>query len=77
VILLWAGLVEPLLVVELGGGAARVLPFLSLLRSAAYTPLFQDLGSPGPLDWAVLPLYLATVLTVAAIVLAKRDATTP
>jgi ABC-2 type transport system permease protein len=76
-IVLWAGVVEPLLVVGLGGGAARVLPFLSLLQLTAYSPLFQDLGSAGPLAWAVFPLYLAAVLTTATIVLAKRDATTP
>jgi hypothetical protein len=73
VIVLWAGVVEPLLVVGLGGGAARVLPFLSLLQLTAYDPLFQDLGSAGPLAWAVFPLYLTLVLTTAAIVLAKRD----
>jgi ABC-2 type transport system permease protein len=38
VILLWAGVVEPLTVVGLGGGAARVLPFLSLVQLTAYTP---------------------------------------
>ena len=76
VIVLWAGVVEPLMVVGLGGGAARVLPFLSLLQLTAYTPLFQDLGSAGPLTWAVFPLYLTVVLTTAAIALAKRDATT-
>jgi ABC-2 type transport system permease protein len=76
-IALWAGVVEPLIVVGLGGGAARVLPFLSLLQLTAYSPVFQDLGSPGPLTWAVFPLYLAAVLTTATIVLAKRDATTP
>jgi ABC-2 type transport system permease protein len=75
VIVLWAGVVEPLLVVGFGGGAARVLPFLSLLQLTAYSPLFQDLGSPGPLAWAVFPLYLTAVLTTAAIVLANRDAT--
>jgi ABC-2 type transport system permease protein len=75
VIVLWAGVVEPLMVVGLGGGAARVLPFLSQLQLTAYSPLFQDLGPPGPLAWAVFPLYLAVVLTTAAMVLAKRDAT--
>jgi ABC-2 type transport system permease protein len=77
VIVLWAGVVEPLMVVGLGGGAAQVLPFLSLLQLTAYRPLFQDLGSPGPLAWAVFPLYLTAVLTTAAIVLARRDATSP
>jgi ABC-2 type transport system permease protein len=76
-IVLWAGVVEPLTVVGLGGGAARALPFLSLLQLTAYTPVSQDLGSPGPLTWAAFPLYLAVVLTTATIVLAKRDATTP
>jgi ABC-2 type transport system permease protein len=37
-IVLWAGLVEPLTVVGRGGGAARVLPFLSLVQLTAYTP---------------------------------------
>jgi ABC-2 type transport system permease protein len=77
VIVLWAGVVEPLLVVGLGGGAAHLLPFLSLLQLTAYSPLFQDLGSAGPLAWAVFPLYLTAVLTTATIVLATRDATTP
>ena len=77
VIVLWAGVVEPLLVVGLGGGAARVLPFLSLLQLTAYSPLFQVLGSAGPLAWAVFPLYLTAVLITATIVLATRDATTP
>jgi ABC-2 type transport system permease protein len=76
VIVLWGGVVEPLTVVGFGGGAARVLPFLSLLQLTAYTPISQDLGSAGPLAWAVFPLYLAAVLTTATIVLAKQDATT-
>jgi ABC-2 type transport system permease protein len=76
VIVLWAGVVEPLTVVGLGGGAAQGLPFLSLLQLTAYTPLSQDLGSPGPLAWAVFPLYLAMVLTTAAVALTRRDATT-
>jgi ABC-2 type transport system permease protein len=76
VIVLWAGVVEPLTVVGLGGGAAHVLPFLSLLQLTAYTPLSQDLGSPGPLAWAVFPLSLAMVLTTAAVALIRRDATT-
>jgi ABC-2 type transport system permease protein len=75
VIMLWAGVVEPLMVVGLGGGAAWVLPFLSLLQLTAYSPLFKDLGSAGPLAWAVFPLCLTVVLTTAAIVLAKPDAT--
>lgn len=75
-IVLWAGVVEPLTVVGLGGGAARVLPFLSLLQLTAYTPLSQDLGSPGPLAWAVFPLSLAAILTTAAVALTRRDATT-
>jgi ABC-2 type transport system permease protein len=76
VIVLWAGVVEPLTVVGLGGGAARVLPFLSLLQLTAYTPVSQDLGSPGPLVWVVFPLYLAAILATAVIVLTKRDAAT-
>jgi ABC-2 type transport system permease protein len=73
VIVLWAGVVEPLTVVGLGGGAAGVLPFLSLLQLTAYSPLSQDLGSPGPLVWAVFPLYLAVILATAVLVLTKRD----
>jgi ABC-2 type transport system permease protein len=76
VIALWAGVVEPLTVVGLGGGAAMLLPFLSLLQLTAYSPLFQDLGAPGPLVWVVFPLYLAAILATAVIVLAKRDAAT-
>jgi ABC-2 type transport system permease protein len=76
VIVLWGGVVEPLTVVGLGGGAARVLPFLSLLQLTAYTPDSQDLGAPGPLAWAVFPLYLAAVLITATIVLARQDAAT-
>jgi hypothetical protein len=75
-IVLWGGVVEPLTIVGLGGGAARALPFLSLLQLTAYTPVSQDLGSPGPLAWAVFPLYLAAVLTAATIALARQDATT-
>ncbi|HEV8425810.1 MAG TPA: hypothetical protein VGS14_11580 [Actinomycetes bacterium] len=75
-IVLWGGVVEPLTIVGLGGGAARVLPFLSLLQLTAYTPVSQDLGSPGPLAWTVFPLYLAAVLTAATIALARQDATT-
>jgi ABC-2 type transport system permease protein len=76
VIVLWGGVVEPLTVVGLGGGAASLLPFLSLVQLTAYTPAFQDLGSPGPLVWAVFPLYLAAILATAVIVLTKRDAAT-
>jgi ABC-2 type transport system permease protein len=76
VVVLWAGVVEPLTVVGPGAGAAQVLPFLSLLQLSAYTPLSQDLGSPGPLAWAVFPLYLALVLTTAAVAVTRRDATT-
>ena len=50
-----------------------MLPFLSLVQLTAYSPVFQDLGSAGPLAWAVFPLYLAAVLTTATIVLARRD----
>jgi ABC-2 type transport system permease protein len=75
VIVLWGGVMEPLTVVGLSGGAA-LLPFLSLVQLTAYTPVFQDLGSPGPLVWAVFPLYLAAILATAVIVLAKRDAAT-
>ena len=75
-IVLWAGVVEPLTVVGLGGGAARVLPFLSLVQLTAYAPVSQDLGAPGPLAWVVFPLFLAAILAAAVLVLAKRDATT-
>jgi hypothetical protein len=75
-IVLWAGVVEPLTVVGLGGGAARVLPFLSLVQLTAYTPISQDLGAPGPLAWVAFPLSLAAILTMAVILLARRDAAT-
>jgi ABC-2 type transport system permease protein len=76
VIVLWAGVVEPLTVVGLGGGVAGVLPFLSLVQLTAYSPVSQDLGSPGPLVWVVFPLYLAAILATAVITFAKRDAAT-
>jgi ABC-2 type transport system permease protein len=76
VIVLWGGVMEPLTVVGLGGGVASLLPFLSLVQLTAYTPVFQDLGAPGPLVWVVFPLYLAAILATAVIVLAKRDAAT-
>jgi hypothetical protein len=76
VIVLWAGVVEPLTVVGLGGGAARVLPFLSLVQLTAYSPVSQDLGAPGPLAWVVFPLSLAAILTAAVIVVTKRDTAT-
>jgi ABC-2 type transport system permease protein len=75
-IVLWAGVVEPLTVVGLGGGAAPLLPFLSLVQLTAYAPVSQDFGSPGPLVWGVFPLSLAAILATAVIVLAKRDAAT-
>jgi ABC-2 type transport system permease protein len=75
-IVLWAGVVEPLTVVGVGGGAARMLPFLSLVQLTAYNPVSQDLGLPGPLVWVVFPLYLAAILATAVIVLTKRDAAT-
>ena len=75
-IVLWAGVVEPLTVVGLGGGAARVLPFLSLVQLTAYAPVSQDLGAPGPLAWVVFPLFLAAILATAVLVLARRDVTT-
>jgi ABC-2 type transport system permease protein len=76
VMVLWGGVVEPLTVVGLGGGAAPLLPFLSLLQLTAYAPLSQDFGSPGPLVWVAFPLSLAAVLATAVIVLARRDAAT-
>jgi ABC-2 type transport system permease protein len=76
VIVLWAGVVEPLTVVGLGGGAARVLPFLSLVQLTAYSPVSQDLGSPGPLAWVVFPLSLAAILATAVLVLTEQDAAT-
>ena len=75
-IVLWAGVVEPLTVVGLGGGAAPLLPFLSLVQLTAYAPVSQDLGAPGPLAWVVFPLSLAATLATARLVLTKRDATT-
>jgi ABC-2 type transport system permease protein len=77
VIVLWAGVVEPLAVVGLGGGAARVLPFLSLVQLTASSPVSQDLGAPGPLVWVVFPLCLVATLATALLVLTKRDVAHP
>jgi ABC-2 type transport system permease protein len=72
---LWAGILEPLVVAVLGGGAG-VLPFLSMLQLAAYAGESLAPGGAGPLSLVVFPVCLAAVLVVAAIVSARRDVTT-
>jgi ABC-2 type transport system permease protein len=74
-LVLWAGVLEPLVVGVLGGGAAAFLPFLSMLQLTAPGGDALGLGAPGPLSGAVFPLCLAAVLAVAAAVLERRDAT--
>ena len=71
---LWAGIVEPLVVSVLGGGAAGMLPFLSMMQLAAYSGDALQLGAAGPASAVVFPLCLAVVLVVAGSVLAGQDA---
>jgi ABC-2 type transport system permease protein len=71
---LWAGILEPLIVAVLGGGAG-LLPFLSMLQLAAYAGEAVDLGAAGPLSIVVFPLCLAVVLAGATASLVRRDAT--
>jgi hypothetical protein len=73
---LWAGIVEPLVVAVLGGGAG-LMPFLSMLQLAAYSGQAIDLGGASPLSVAVFPVCLAMVLAVATVSLMRRDATIP
>jgi ABC-2 type transport system permease protein len=73
---LWAGIVEPLVVAVLGGGAG-LMPFLSMLQLAAYSGQAIDLGGASPLSVAVFPVCLAMVLAVATGSLMRRDATIP
>lgn len=72
---LWAGVLEPLAAVALGGGAVALLPFLSMLQLAGYTGDTLGVGAAGPLSAAVFPLCLAATLAAAAAALARRDAT--
>ena len=72
---LWAGILEPLVAAVAGGGAG-LLPFLSMLQLAAWSGDALDLGAAGPLSAVVFPLCLAAVLAAAAVVFARRDATT-
>ena len=72
---LWGGFLEPLVAAVLGGGAG-LLPFLAMLQLAAYSGDALGLGAAGPLSAVVFPLCLAAVLTAAAVVFARRDATT-
>ncbi len=71
---LWGGFLEPLVAAVLGGGAG-LLPFLSMLRLAAYSGDALGLGAAGPLSAVVFPLCLAAVLAASAVVFARRDAT--
>jgi ABC-2 type transport system permease protein len=73
---LWAGILEPLVVGVLGGGAG-LLPFLSMLQLAAYSGDALGLGPAGPLSAAVFPLCLAATLAAATASLTRRDATAP
>lgn len=72
---LWGGILEPLVVAVLGGGAG-LLPFLSMLQLAAYSGEALDLGAASPLSVVVFPSCLAAVLVTADVVFARRDATT-
>jgi ABC-2 type transport system permease protein len=72
---LWAGVLEPLAAVALGGGAVALLPFLSMLQLAAYSGDALGTGATGPLAAAVFPLCLAATLAAAVAALARRDAT--
>jgi ABC-2 type transport system permease protein len=73
---LWAAIVEPAAMLGLGGGAASMLPFMSLVQLTMYRADSADLGSPTSLTPAVFPLFLALTLIAAARVVARRDATT-
>jgi ABC-2 type transport system permease protein len=73
-LVLWAGILEPLVAAVAGGGAG-LLPFLSMLQLAAYSGDALDLGAAGPLSAVVFPLCLAATLGVAALVCSRRDAT--
>jgi hypothetical protein len=72
---LWAGILEPLAVAVLGGGAAALLPFLSMLQLASYSGDALGAGAAGPLSAVVFPLWLAAALGAAAAALAGRDPT--
>jgi ABC-2 type transport system permease protein len=71
----WAGVLEPLAVAVLGGGAAALLPFLSMLQLASYSGDVVGAGAAGPLAAVVFPLCLAATLAAAAAALAGRDPT--
>ena len=72
---LWAGVLEPLVVAVLGGGAG-FLSFLSMLQLIAYSGQALDLGAAGPLSALIFPVCSAVVVTAAALVFARRDAAT-
>jgi ABC-2 type transport system permease protein len=71
----WAGVLEPLAVAVLGGGAAALLPFLSMLQLASYSGDVVGAAAAGPLSAVVFPLCLAATLAAAAAALAGRDPT--
>lgn len=74
-LVVWAGVLEPLAVAVLGGGAAALLPFLSMLQLASYSGDVVGAGAAGPLSAVVFPLCLAATLASAAAALAGRDPT--
>jgi ABC-2 type transport system permease protein len=71
-LVVWAGVLEPLAVAVLGGGAAALLPFLQL---ASYSVDVVGAAAAGPLSAVVFPLCLAATLAAATAVLAGRDPT--
>jgi ABC-2 type transport system permease protein len=74
-LVVWAGVLEPLAVAVLGGGAAALLPFLSMLQLASYSGDVVGAAAAGPLSAVVFPLCLAATLAAAAAALAGRDPT--
>jgi ABC-2 type transport system permease protein len=73
-LVVWAGVLEPLAVAVLGGGAAA-LPFLSMLQLASYSGDVVGAAAAGPLSAVVFPLCLAATLAAATAALAGRDPT--
>jgi ABC-2 type transport system permease protein len=74
-LVVWAGILEPLAVAVLGGGAAALLPFLSMLQLASYSGDVVGAAAAGPPSAVVFPLCLAATLAAAAAALAGRDPT--
>jgi ABC-2 type transport system permease protein len=77
-LVLWAGVVEPLATAALGGGAVAVLPFLSMVQLTGLSGDALGVGQMlGPASAAAFPLCLAATLAAAAAALARRDPTGP